>query len=253
MKNFIIQIVKKAGDQVAKKFNNDKIIKIKKKGQIVTQADLIADKIIVSAIKKKFPKHSILSEESGHQKQPSEYFWIIDPIDGTTNYSIGSPLFAIQVVLFKNDQPVLAAAYAPRMQEMYFAESDKGSYLNNKKMRVSDVKSLDQSFLTFCHGSDQKNIKRAVKIYNKIKFNSLDSRQLGSAAIEFSFVAAGRTECIILPGAHSWDVGAGALFVREANGKVTDFKGKDWNLKSEDIVASNGKIHDQLLKFLKNM
>jgi len=253
MKNFIIKIVKRAGSEVEKKFNKDRVIKIKKRGQIVTQADLIADKIIVGAIKRKFPGHSILSEESGHRKTNSEYFWIIDPIDGTTNYSIGSPLFAVQVALFRNYQPILAAAYAPKMNELYFAEKDKGFYLNNKKMTVSGVEKLNDAFLTFCHGSNQKDIKRAVKIYNEIKFSSLDSRQLGSAAIEFAFVACGRTECIIIPGANSWDVGAGALFVREARGKVTDFDGMDWNLDSKDIVASNGRIQNQLLKFLRNI
>lgn len=253
MKNFIIQLAKRAGQEIAKKFNRDKIVQVKQKGQIVTGADLIADKIIVKAIKQKFPTHSILSEESGRQKRQSEYIWVIDPLDGTTNYSIGSPLFAISIALFKKDQPILAVTYAPQLNELYFAEVKKNSELNGKKIKVSLVKTLKQSFLTYCHGSKKKDIKRAVKIYNKIKFNSLDSRQLGAASLELSFVAAGRTDCIIIPGANSWDVGAGILIVRQAGGKVTDFQGREWNLKSKDMVASNGKIHNQLLKFLKNM
>ena len=253
MKNFITQLAKQAGGEIQKKFNKDKIVKIKSKSQIVTQADLISNKIIINSLKKKFPDHGILSEETGRNKINSEYLWVVDPLDGTTNYSIGSPLFAVSISLFKNNDPILGVAYAPAMNEIYFAEKNKGSYLNGKKIKVSQNKTLASSFLTYCHGSTTRDIKRAVKIYNKIKLNSLDSRQLGAAALELGFVAAGRTECIIIPGANSWDVGAGVLFVREAGGKVTDFQNNDWNLKSKDIVASNSKIHNELIKFIKNI
>jgi len=253
MKKFVTQIAKQAGDEILKRFNHDKIIKVKSKGQIVTSADLISEKIILSALRKKFPNHSILSEEAGSDIKKSEYLWVVDPLDGTTNYSIGSPLFAVSIALFKNEQPILGAVYAPQLNELYFAEAKKGAYLNNKKIKVSSVKTLNESFLTYCHGSTDKDIKRAVKIYNKIKFNSLDSRQLGSASLELGFVAAGRTECIIIPGANSWDVGAGVLIVKEAGGQATDFDGNLWNLQSKDILASNEKIHKQLLKFLKNI
>jgi len=253
MKNFIIQLAKTAGDKINQSFNKDKIIKVKKKSQVVTQADLIADKIIVSALKKKFPTHNILSEESKHKKLDSKYLWVIDPLDGTTNYTIGSPLFGVGISLFYEDQPILAVAYMPAMKELYFAQNSKGAYLNNKKIKVSKNTRLDKSFLTFCHGSSRNDIKRAMKVYNKIKLLGLDSRQLGSAAVELGFVAAGRTDCIIIPGAHPWDVGPGTLLVREAGGKVTDFFGRQWNLKSKDMVASNGKIHNQLLKFLKKI
>jgi len=267
MKNFTIQLAKKAGKEINKRFNKDRIIKVKKKSQILTQADLIADKIIVTGLKKKFPNHGILSEESGLQKNKacppklersesvgeSDYLWVIDPLDGTTNYAIGSPLFGVGISLFFKDQPILAVAYMPAMNELYFAEKGKGAYLNNKKIKVSNTKTVDTSLLTYCHGSAPKDIKRGMKVYQKIKLNGLDCRQLGSAAVEFAFVAAGRTESILLPGAHVWDVGPGTLIVREAGGRVTDFQGKDWNLKSKDVVASNGKIHNQLLRLLRNI
>jgi len=253
MKNFVIQLSKKAGKEIVKKFNKDQIVKVKSKSQIVTEADLIANKIIVNAIKKKFPTHAILSEETGRNKIKSEYLWVIDPLDGTTNYSIGSPLFAVSIALFKGNNPILGISYAPIMNELYFAEQSKGVFLNNKKIKVSNKKTLKESFFTYCHGSTDKDIKKAVKIYNKIKLSGHDSRQLGAAALELGFVAAGRTECIIIPGANSWDVGAGVLFVREAGGVVTDFSGKPWNLKTKDMVASNGKIHNQLIKFIKNV
>ncbi|MFA6410868.1 MAG: inositol monophosphatase [Candidatus Buchananbacteria bacterium] len=253
MKNFVIKLAKQAGLEINQRFNHDRIVKVKNKSQIVTAADLISDKIIVSAIKKKYPTHGILSEESGTINLDSDYLWAVDPVDGTTNYFIGSPLFAVSISLFYKNQPILGVAYAPAMNELYVAEAGKGAYLNNKKIHVSKSNVLADSFLTFCHGSTKSDIKRAVKIYNKIKLNSLDSRQLGSAALELGFVAAGRTECIMIPGAHVYDVAAGVLLVRQAGGKVTDFLGKEWNLKSKDMVASNGRIHNQLLKFLKNI
>jgi myo-inositol-1(or 4)-monophosphatase len=253
MKNFIINLAKKAGREIQHNFNHDRIVKVKAKSQIVTRADLISEKIIIPALRKKFPSHGILSEESGLVKKNSDYLWAVDPLDGTTNYFIGSPIFAVQIALFYKNNPILAVAYAPAMNELYLAQKNKGTFLNNKKIRVSKNNTLTSSFLTFCHGSTKPAIKRAVKIYNKIKFNSLDSRQLGSAAIELGFVAAGRTECIIIPGANVYDVGPGALFVREAGGQVTDFFGRLWNLNSKDMVASNGRIHGQLIKFLKNI
>ena len=252
MKKFIINLTKKTGLEVLKRFHSDKTFKIKSKSQIVTATDFLADRIIVSALKKKFPGHKILSEESGANQKKSDYLWVVDPIDGTTNYSIGSPLFAVQLALFYKNQPVISCAYAPALDELYFAEKGKGFYLNNKKMRVSDTADLEKSFFLFCHGSKQKDIKRAMKIYSQAKLKTLDSRQLGTAALETGFVACGRTDCIVIPGANVWDVGPGVLFIREAGGKVTDFSGKGWNLNSYDLVASNGKIHSQLLKLLKN-
>jgi myo-inositol-1(or 4)-monophosphatase len=253
MKNFVIQLAKQAGSEIKNLFNHDKIVKVKAQSQIVTRADLIANKTIISALKKKFPNHGILSEESGLSKINSDYLWVVDPIDGTTNYWIGSPLFAVSIALFKNSQPILAVVYAPAMNELFLAQAGQGVQLNNKRIQVSKSNKLADSFLTFCHGSTKPDIRRAMKIYNKIKLNSLDSRQLGSAAIELGFVAAGRTECIMIPGANSWDVGAGVLLVREAGGKVTNFSGQEWNLNSKDMVASNGRIHNQLIKFLKDV
>lgn len=253
MKNFIVQLAKKAGKEIIKYSHQNQIIRVKAKTQIVTQADLAADKIIINGLKKKFPDYGILSEESGEKKSTSKYLWVIDPLDGSTNYSIDSPIFAISIALFLKKQPILAIAYAPAMKELYVAEVGKGTYLNNKRIKVSKTKQLSQSLFTYCHGSKQKDIKRAMKIYNQIKLKTLDSRQLGSATLELGFVAAGRTDCITIPGAHPWDVGAGVLFVREAGGKVTDFFGQEWNLKSRDMVASNGKIHAQLIKLLKNI
>ena len=124
-----------------------------------------------------------------------------------------------------------------------------GARKNGQNIKVS--KYTQKSLHTFCHGRENKHFKVALKYYTYQKLNELDCRQLGSAAIELAYVASGRTESIMIPGANSWDVAAGVLMVREAGGKVTDFKGKEWTLKSSNMLASNGKVHKELLRVIK--
>jgi myo-inositol-1(or 4)-monophosphatase len=225
-------------------------IKLKSFTQIVTAADLGSEKIIINHIKNNFPQHHILSEEAGEKKSDSDYFWIIDPIDGTTNFTMHNPLWSISIGLAYQGELILGVVYAPMLKELYIAEKGKGAKLNGKKIKVSQI-SEGKILNAYCHGSDKKDVKRAIKYYSYQKLQQLDCRQLGSAAIELAFVATGRIESIVIPGLNSWDVAAGILIVREAGGKVTDFKNNEWNLKSKDMLASNRIIHNQIIKALK--
>lgn len=227
-------------------------IKMKSSHEIVTKADLLSEKIIISEIKKDFPKHRILSEESGDNNKESDYLWIIDPIDGTTNFTMKNPLWAISIALAYKNEIILGLILAPILKEVYIAQRDKGSLLNNKKIEVSKIKE-EKVLNTFCHGSKTENIKKAIKYYKKQKLNNFDCRQLGSASIELAYVSCGRIESITIPGAHSWDVAAGALIVKESGGRVSDFKGGDWSLSSSDIIASNGLVHQQIINTVKNI
>ena len=161
---------------------------------------------------------------------------------------MGNPLYAVSIAVFEKKEVVLGVVYAPFMKELYVAEKGKGAYLNGKKIGVSNNTALGKSMLTYCHGHRAKDRERAIKIYGRLKHDGRDVRQLGAASIELGFVADGRTETIVIPGAHSWDVGAGILLVREAGGMVSDFKGNEWDLSSKDMLATNGKIHKDLLK-----
>lgn len=228
-------------------------IKNKSKHEIVTPADLAAEKIILDLIKKKFPKHAILSEEAGSNGKEAEYLWIIDPLDGTTNFSMGNPLFAVSIAVYKNNEPVAAATYVPFLKNIYWAEKGKGAYLNNKKIKVSQERKIERAFLTFCHGNNEASIKRAINIYARLKLETRDLRQIGAGSIECAWVAEGRTEAIIIPGAHPWDVAAGALLVREAGGIVTNIWGQEWNPQSEGIIAAGKNISDSLIKAVKNI
>lgn len=244
-----------AGDLILKKYKNfDRgTIKFKSKHEILTEADTISEKKILSAVKKNFPDHRILSEESGDSEADSDYIWVVDPLDGTTNFSMHNPLWSISIGVTYKQEPIVGVIYAPFLGELFLAEKDKGakiyspSLTKGRKMNVSSMKAKE-ALHAFCHGHDQQSLRRALKYYNYQKEHGFDCRQLGSAAIELSYVAAGRIDSITIPGTNPWDVAAGALMVREAGGRVTDFNNKKWTLHSQDIVASNGKVHQTLIE-----
>lgn len=245
---------KKAGELALREYKNfDRgTIKLKSRHEILTKIDLASEKIIISEIKSNFPEHRILSEEAGQTKNISDYLWIIDPIDGTTNFSMHNPLWSISIALAFKNEIIFGIIYAPCLGELFIAEKDKGATLNNKKISVSKIK--DGKVLnTFCHSSRKKDIKKAIKYFSYQKLHGLDCRQMGSAAIELAYVACGRIESIVIPGANSWDVAAGALAVREAGGAATDFSGNPWKIDSADIVASNGLVHKNILEAIKGI
>ncbi|NMB48069.1 inositol monophosphatase [Candidatus Kuenenbacteria bacterium] len=245
----------KAGAELLKHFHkiSRSLIKTKSKHEIITPADLAAEKIILSAIKKNFPTHRILSEEAGYNQKNSDYLWIIDPLDGTTNFAMGNPLFSVSIALSYQDEIILGVVYVPFLKDLYVAEKNKGAFLNGKKIHVSAENKINNSFLTFCHGHEEKSIRRAIHIYSKLKLAGRDLRQIGTAALETSWVARGKTEAIIIPGVNSWDVAAGVLLVREAGGLITDLEGKPWTIHSKGILASNKNIHQPLLKIIKSI
>jgi len=238
-------------------FFDRKNIKLKSKHEIVTNADMLSEKNIIQFIKKTFPEHSILSEESGLIKNNKKYLWIVDPIDGTTNFSMHNPLWNISIALTeyvsrkKHYEPILGFVYAPMLDEFYFAEKGKGAFLNGKKIAVSRKKK-DKTLNAYCHGSGEENIKTAIKYLRNQILKGFDCRRMGSAAIEMAYVAAGRIESFMVPGVNSWDVAAGALLVQEAGGRVTDFSNKTWHTESRDILASNKIVHKTLLKVINS-
>jgi len=222
-------------------------IKFKSSREIVTRADLASEQIIKKMIKSTFPDHQILSEESGLSGQKSPYFWIVDPLDGTTNFSMHNPLWSISIALCYQGEVQLGIVFAPVLGEIFVAAKGAGAYINGQALHVSN-KRLKEAINTFCHSSNLADVKRALHYYEKQKLNYFDCRQLGSAAIELAYVAAGRIESLGVPGANAWDVAAGSLLVSEAKGRVTDLAGKKWGIKSKGILASNGLDHAKLIK-----
>lgn len=255
MKNiekFIEQTAKGAGKILIEHFGKLKHIESKGRMDLVTEADKLSEKFIISRIKKHFPKDAILGEETGmHGK--SKRIWIIDPLDGTKNYAIRNPFFNVAIALVEDGEVTHAGVYAPFLGEFYYAEKGKGAKLNGKKIHVSDVSDLKKSFVQFCNGLSNKAIKNISKIFAQLRPKVLALRQQGAAELELCFVAAGRTPVYFMVDFNTpWDVAAGSLIVREAGGRVTNFKGEDFKLfKHKNIIASNGKIHNKIMKEIR--
>ncbi len=249
IKKVALNAAKQAGEMLKREYEkfDRKQVMLKSHHEILTKCDLMSQEIIIREIKKNFPAHGIVSEEKASEKNYSEYCWQIDPIDGTTNFSMHNPLWTISIALAKNDELIFGLIYAPMLGEIYIAQAGRGAELNGQKIFVSKI-SQGKILNTFCHGRKNADIKRALAYWRKQKLNELDCRQMGSAALELAYVASGRVESFVAPGTNDWDVAAGVLLVREAGGKVTDFKGRDWRLGEPNIAASNGKVHTQILR-----
>lgn len=254
MKKFIFQTIKRAGQILTDYFQkNKKLLKIRKHSkEIVTFYDKLIDKFLIKEIEKRFPDHNFLTEESGFKNKNSDFTWLIDSLDGTSNFAVGNPLFSISIALIKNKKLILGAIYSPIIDELYFTEKGKGAFLNNQKIKVSRINRLAKGYLYFCEGGEL-NRKRTFKIIKKIYPHVIELRKLGSAALEAAWVAAGKGEGYLTTKINPWDVGAGVLIVEEAGGKVTDFKNKTWQLIQTDFIASNGKVHPGIVKLVKNL
>lgn len=249
-RKFATELAKNAGSLVKKHFEQklDKIKKDEEGRDFVTKADLELEKLIINNIKKEFPDHNILAEESNSLVSPSGFTWIIDPLDGTTNFSRNLPFFTISIALAKNDKVILGVVYNPINDELFYAEKGNGAFLNLKRIIVSKNNSLSQSIIS--QSFDYSNEKRKDNIQNiqKIFFLIDGFRLLHSTALELCYVASGRYDGYIISSANPWDIAAGALIVEEAGGSVTKFNGAQWELMRPRIVATNGLIHEELLK-----
>lgn len=257
MENFTkvaLRAAKAAGKYLVEEYErfDRNLIELKSHGQILTKCDLGSEKIIMQEIKKAFPEHAILSEESGEDAIVSEYLWVIDPIDGTTNFSFHNPLWSVSIGLIHNGEMIMGIVHAPKLRETYVAEKGKGAALNGKSIKVSNILN-SRAIHTYCHGGEKRDIKLAMEYAKRQKLENIDCRQLGSGAIELCYVACGRVESIAIPGAKPWDVAAGALIVREAGGRVTNFKGENFIISSKDILASNGIVHGDVLETIRNV
>ncbi len=220
---------------------------------LVTEADKKAEEAIFKAIRQNFPDHFILSEEAGEIKQDSAYKWIIDPIDGTVNFANGIPICCVSIGIEKDGKMIMGAVYAPFLNEFYFAERGKGAFLNDKKIQVSDQHEVIHSCMVTGFPYTYINTPNGpLEIFSRLIRRGIPVRRLGSAAIDLCWVAAGRFDGFYEHKLAAWDSAAGFLMVEEAGGKVTDFAGNYYSPYQPHIVASNGKIHDELLDVIND-
>ncbi len=243
--------VKKAGEILRKNYKEDYGVERKAKHDLVTDIDLKAEKKIIKILKK--TGHSIFGEETG-EHEGDEKTWIVDPLDGTTNYVLNNPAFSSAVALVdEDDEILLSAVYIPFTDDLFYAKKDEGAYLNGDELDVSEVDQLEESLIVFCHGKKPEDSRKAVELYGKLKTNCKDLRQIGSASIEYCMVAQGTSEAFVFPGAPSYDAAPGMLILKEAGGKATTFGGSEWSLSSKTLIASNGRIHKQLIEKLEGI
>ncbi len=232
----------------------DKEIRISNKegvNNLVTEADHASEKIIIETIRNDYPDHSILSEEIGALDTPSEYKWIIDPIDGTVNFANRIPICCVSIAVEHNNEVVMGAVYNPFIDEFFFAQRGYGATLNNKKIRVSNKREVLRSCLVTGFPYTYLDMPNGpLQIFERFIRRGIPIRRLGSAAIDLCWVAAGRFDGFYEMNLQAWDSAAGFHIVEEAGGKVTDFKGNPFSPHQTFVVATNGVIHDELLEWI---
>ncbi|MFO1518054.1 MAG: inositol monophosphatase family protein [bacterium] len=224
------------------------------KGEInlVTEVDRKCESEIVNLIQGEFPSHDILAEEGSGKRRDSEYKWIIDPLDGTTNYAHAYPLFCTSIALEHKGEIVMGAVYEPNRKEMFLAEKGSGATVNGEKLQVSKTPDLKHSMLAtgFAYNVAKAKENNLDHFQNFI-FNSRAVRRDGVAAVDLCYTAMGRFDGFWELELFPWDVAAGFLIVEEAGGEVTDFSGHPFSVYSKEIVASNSKIHKAMVKVLR--
>jgi len=249
-----VKIAREAGDFL-KRHLLDKQKKVNYKGEIdlVTEGDRQAQKLIINRLREYFPHHGLLAEEDGFSTAAKErkYQWIIDPLDGTTNYAHSYPVFCVSLALEREGEVILGVVYDPNFQECFTALRGRGATCNDRPIKVSSIQELDKSLLATgfpydVRTSEVNNIDHFINFLRR----SQAVRRCGSAAIDLCYVACGRFDGFWELKLNPWDVAAGALIVNEAGGVVSDFQGNPLDIYGAEIVASNGKIHQEMIQVL---
>ena len=250
-KKIAVNAALKAGSYILKNLGKVKSVRYKGEINIVTEIDKKAESIIVNTIKKAYPDHNFLAEEKIYKKRNLDYTWIIDPLDGTTNFLHGFPIFCVSIALQYKDDIILGVVYDPTRDELFYAEKGKGAFLNKKKIRVSKTRDLKKSLLATGFAYNKKRVRNNnVTNFFSVMKAAQAVRRAGSAAIDLCYVACGRFDGFWELFLHPWDTAAGILIVEESGGKVTRMDGKDYTIYDKEILATNSKIHKQVIKVL---
>ncbi|MDO8523924.1 MAG: inositol monophosphatase family protein, partial [bacterium] len=251
---FIKKTAVEAGKLVWKRFGKDKVSYMKSGAawNSVTKADLMAERMIVKNIRKHFPSHGIIAEESGVKKTNTEYVWTIDPIDGTTNFSLGIPFFGVMLALMHKKQVILSAIYLPATEELFFAKKGKGAFLNGKKIRCSKTKTLGRSHGITTPFLSPKDVRFLKKIFNILKSDRFFLHAFGSK-VGFCYVACGRADWKVSVAGALHDFTAPYLLLKEAGCTITTLKGKPWTLNDREMLAANPHLHKELVKLTKKI
>jgi myo-inositol-1(or 4)-monophosphatase len=247
------EIAREAGIFLKNKLHSEHTIDYKGEINLVTEADKISEKMITSKITTLFPDHDILAEEFTHIDRGSDFRWIIDPLDGTTNYAHGYPYFCVSIALERLNTMIVGIVYDPMLDEMFVAEKGKGAFLNEREIHVSNTRGVIKSLLATGFPYDiREDSHNNLNYFNEMILQAQAIRRAGSAALDLAYVAAGRFDGFWELKLNPWDIAAGWLLVKEAGGIVTDMGGKNYFIESPSILASNGRIHAEMMAVLES-
>ncbi len=251
--DFAQNLARTAGKLLVTKLTRHNPVYYKGTIDLVTEADKMSEEMILAEISKRYPEHGILSEESAAKNEQAAVRWIVDPLDGTTNFAHGFPFFCVSIALEREGVVVLAVVYDPLRDELFFAESGCGAYLNGRKLLVSSVGELSRSLLATGFPYDIRvSPDNNLNFFAAMAMKAQAVRRPGAAALDLAYLAAGRLDGFWELKLKPWDTAAGCLIVSESGGKISDMAGGKWNLYSPGLVGSNGLIHEQMLKVLSH-
>ncbi len=252
--NVVVKAARRAGDLILRHVGRVETLSVfeKSKQDYASEVDAQAEAEIIRELKRAFPDHAFLAEESG-QTGKSRYTWVIDPLDGTSNFLHGIPHFCVSIALLDNQEPVLGVIYDPLRNEIYSAVKGSGAVLNDKRIRVAQRNDLSGAMLITGFAPRQRSkIGAQLEAVRELMRDAEDVRRTGSAALDLAYVAAGRADAYFEAGVMPWDIAAGVLLVREAGGRVCDFRGGNDYFKYGQIVAGNLKVSELVQKSLVN-
>jgi myo-inositol-1(or 4)-monophosphatase len=253
MLNTAVKAARKAGSIITRaSFDVDKLtIRSKRKNDFVSEVDEAAEDAIISTLRAAYPDHGILAEESGVREAKSDYVWVIDPLDGTTNFLHGFPQYCISIALMHKGKPTQAVVLDPNRNELFTATKGVGAYVNDRRIRVSRVDKLEDALMaTGFPFREIGNLQDYLRMLENVMRTTSGIRRPGAAALDLAWVACGRVDGFWEIGLSPWDMAAGALLVREAGGLIGDLEGNEGYLDSGRVVASNAKIFGAFLKLL---
>jgi myo-inositol-1(or 4)-monophosphatase len=241
-----IEIAREAGALLMEYFGK---VSYELKGEfdLVTEADRASERLVIQRLRAHFPTHSIVAEEGGGSEQDSEYRWYVDPVDGTTNFAHGFPVFNVTLALEKAGELVAGVVFDPTRQEVFAAERGGGAFLNGKRIRVSTVNRLEDSLVATGFPSRKRHQNVNVYFYYELAMLTHGVRRAGSAAIDLAYVACGRLDAFWEFGLHSWDMAAGILLIEEAGGVCSDMRGGKMRLDNPHLLTDNGSIHGEMV------
>ncbi len=255
MRQFLEKTAKEAGKLLMRYYiGESNHVRYKADREIVSAADLAADRLITRRIRQAYPRTPILSEEQPPpRRSPDDPLWIVDPLDGTTNFMGGNPIWGVNIALVRARDVVAGASCLPASNDLFLAERGTGAWRNKKRIRVSSQKKLSEATVIFCHGYTSTDMRRGSRLYAAIHPKIRYCRMFGSAAFEMSMVATGAADAFVYTGPKSWDIAPGVLLVEEAGGVVTDEYGRAWapGRPVRVLISSNGRIHENLLRIIR--